>query len=91
MVHPWHWQCHLRCVRSVQALEKDLQAAKRAIEVKGADAKEAREELRTLKADRTSAARSTKGLEGQVLRLQKQVCRYAHAHCHVFALRVCSS
>ena len=57
----------------MQALEKDLQAAQRAIEVKGTDAKEAREELRTLKADRANASRSTKGLEGQVLRLQKQV------------------
>jgi hypothetical protein len=56
-----------------QALETELQAARRTAEIKGTDAKEAREELRNLRSERGSVGKTSRALEGQVARLQKQV------------------
>ena len=58
---------------ALQALEKDLAAARQAIEVRNADIKEARDELRKLKSTQHSSSRAARGLESQIARLQKQV------------------
>lgn len=58
---------------TLQALERDLEAARAQIKVKSTEAREAQEELRAFRSERTSASKANRALEGQIARLQKQV------------------
>jgi chromosome segregation ATPase len=57
----------------MQALEKDLNAAQAQVRLKTLEFREVSEELRSLKADRSSSSKANKALENKGSRLQKQV------------------
>lgn len=57
----------------VQALDRELNTAKSALESRGDELKELRKEHFELKSDRTVTSRSVKASEQQLMRLRKQV------------------